>query len=65
MIKLIELDKVHKSGVILVIMISLISIFLLIHLEVQAFYPVLLLWLLIPIFFKKVIDRIKNYKGDS
>ncbi len=56
----IALDKIHKTGVSIVLIFSLIATIILIYIGGRYAYPVILFWMLIPVFIKKFIDRFKG-----
>ncbi|MFO7792430.1 MAG: hypothetical protein R6W73_05535 [Candidatus Saliniplasma sp.] len=60
-IDLIDIYKLNKMCVLIVLVFGIISTTLLIYLDVQNIYPVLLLWILIPVLIKKVVDRFKTH----
>ncbi len=65
MITLIEIKKIHQFGALIVLIFAIISTYILITLEVQAVFPVLLLWILVPVFIKKIMDKVKNHRRIS
>ncbi len=60
MIGLLKVHKLNKICVIIVLVFGVIATVLLVYLEVQNVYPVLLLWILVPVLIKKLVDKFKT-----
>ncbi|MFW6040249.1 MAG: hypothetical protein ACOC85_00250 [Thermoplasmatota archaeon] len=54
------MKPVHKKGVIIVIIFGVISVLILILLEVEQVFPIIVLWMLVPVIIKKLSDRMKK-----
>ncbi len=59
----IDLGKVHKTGVLIVLIFGAIATILLIYLGGRYAYPIILFWMLIPVFIKKIADRLRGKDG--
>jgi len=56
----IDLHKVDKTTVLIVVILGIITIFAIIYLQVQEAFLVVMLWLIIPVLVKKLIDFFKK-----
>jgi|GEM_PF-4674203 len=52
--------RVHRNTAIIAIIFAIISIILLILLEVEGIFLVIIMWMLVPVFIKKIIDRLRK-----
>ena len=54
------MKPVDRRTVIIATVFGIISVVLLILLEAQGVFLVIILWMLVPVFIKKAVDRLKN-----
>ncbi len=55
--------KVHAMGIALGLVFGIISVLLFLYLGAQSAFPVIILWMLVPVFMKKLIVRLRRENG--
>jgi len=56
----IDFHKIDKTAILIGVIFGIVTILALIYLQVQEAFMVVLLWLLIPVIIKKLVDFLKK-----
>ncbi len=57
----IDLHKIDKTAVLIAVIFGAVTILALIYLQVQTAFMVVMLWLIIPVILKKLVDFFKKF----
>ncbi|MFW5928097.1 MAG: hypothetical protein ACOCSL_02755 [Thermoplasmatota archaeon] len=56
------MNPVHKKTVLIGIIFGVISVVILSYLKVQGAFLIIILWMLVPVFIKKILDGLKSVR---
>jgi len=51
-----------KKAVAIAVIFGIISVIILAYLKAQGIFLIIMLWILVPVFIKKIADRIKDFR---